>query len=152
MKTLSSIFEVALWGQVRHSKTSSIRDQFTMTVLRCMVVSLLRTHRLLSTLTVGALLLFGLLGAVTPTAYGQSLSLIWSDEFNSVTSSNVDNTKWTFESGNNGGWGNAENEFYTSRTNNAYVAGGLLHIRAQVELTHTFRFTSARMKTQGLFW
>ena len=131
-----------------------------MTVLRRILVSLSRTHRLLSTLVVATLLLLGLLGVPVTTARGQSLSLIWSDEFNSVTSSNVDNTKWNFESGNNGGWGNNELEFYTGRTNNAFVAGGLLHIHAQVEntnvvngtTTNIFRFTSARMKTQGLFW
>ena len=103
-------------------------------------------------LVLGGSLLFGMFGVGASTTYAQSLSLIWSDEFNSATSSNVDNTKWTFESGNNGGWGNNEQEFYTGRTNNAYVAGGLLHIHAQVELTNGFRFTSARMKTQGLFW
>ena len=84
-------------------------------------------------------------------AYGQTLSLIWSDEFNSATSSNVDNTKWVFESGNNSGWGNSELEYYTSLTNNAYVAGGLLHIHAQRDSVHP-PYTSARMKTQGLFW
>jgi beta-glucanase (GH16 family) len=104
------------------------------------------------TLAVDGLLLFGLSGAGTPTTYGQSLSLVWSDEFNSVTSSNVDTTKWVFESGNNNGWGNSEKEFYTGRTNNAYVAGGLLHIRAQIESTNGFNYTSARLKTQGLFW
>jgi len=98
------------------------------------------------------LLFFELLGAGAPIAKGQTLSLIWSDEFNSATSSNVDTTKWVFESGNNGGWGNNEKEFYTSRTNNAYIASGLLHIHAQVELTNTFRFTSARMKTETKFW
>ena len=103
-------------------------------------------------LVLGGSLLFGMLGVGTPTTYAQTLSLVWSDEFNSVTSSNVDGSKWTFESGNNGGWGNNELEFYTGRTNNAFVAGGLLHIHAQVENTNGFRFTSARMKTQGLFW
>jgi beta-glucanase (GH16 family) len=97
------------------------------------------------------LLFLGLLGSGTPTARGQTFSLIWSDEFNSVTSSNVDTTKWTYDTGNNSGWGNNELEFYTSRTNNAYVAGGLLHIRAQIESTNGFNYTSARMKTQGIF-
>jgi beta-glucanase (GH16 family) len=123
-----------------------------MTALRVFASSLVRTNRPFLTLTVGTLLFIGLLGTVTPMAYGQTLTLIWSDEFNSVTSSNADSTKWVFESGNNGGWGNNEQEFYTSRTNNAYVAGGLLHIHAQVELTNTFRFTSARMKTETKFW
>jgi beta-glucanase (GH16 family) len=152
MKTLSFAFEIALWRQVGHSKTSLTREQFTMTALRLFLASLPRTKPASLMLVLGGSLLFGLLGAGAPTAQAQTLSLVWSDEFNSVTSSNVDNTKWTFESGNNGGWGNNELEFYTSRTNNAYVGGGLLHIHAQVENTNGFRFTSARMKTQGLFW
>src|SRR6185503_8553629 len=40
-------------------------------------------------------------------------------------------------------------EYYTSRTNNAYVAGGLLHIVARQESMGGFPYTSARMKTQG---
>ena len=122
-----------------------------MTALRLFLASLPRTNRLLLMFAFGVLF-FELLGAGAPIANGQTLSLIWSDEFNSVTSSNVDTTKWVFESGNNGGWGNSEKEFYTDRTNNACVANGLLHIRAQVELTNTFRFTSARMKTETKFW
>jgi beta-glucanase (GH16 family) len=108
-------------------------------------------------LAVVGLLLFGLLGVGTPATSGQTLSLVWSDEFNSATSSNVDATKWTFDTGNGfgtaagPGWGNDELEFYTDRTNNAYVAGGVLHIHAQIENTNTFRYTSARLKTQGLF-
>ncbi len=115
-----------------------------MTALRRFLASLPRTKPAFLMLLLGGPLLFGMLAAKT---YAQAYSLIWSDEFNSVTSSNVDSTKWVFESGNNGGWGNNEQEFYTGRTNNAYVAGGLLHIRAQVELTNGFRFTSARMLT-----
>ena len=123
-----------------------------MTALRVFASSSLRTKPAFLVFAIGSLLLFELLGAGALTARGQTLSLIWSDEFNSATSSNVDNTKWVFESGNNGGWGNGEQEFYTDRTNNAYVAGGLLHIHAQTELTNGFRFTSARMKTEGKFW
>jgi len=116
-------------------------------------------------LVVLGLLFFRLLAVGTPTACGQTLSLVWSDEFNSATSSNVDATKWTFDLGNGfgtaagPGWGNDELEFYTDRTNNAYVANGVLHIHAQIEntnafngsVTNTFRYTSARLKTQGLF-
>jgi beta-glucanase (GH16 family) len=98
-------------------------------------------------LVLGGSLLFGMLGVGAPTTYAQAYSLIWSDEFNSVTSSNVDSSKWVFESGNNGGWGNNEREFYTDRTNNAFVADGLLHIRALNESTNGFPFTSARMHT-----
>jgi hypothetical protein len=72
---------------------------------------------------------------------------VWSDEFNGT---NLDLTKWTFDTGG-GGWGNNELEYYTSRTNNAYVSGGMLHIRAQIEGTNGYHYTSARMKTQRLF-
>ncbi len=74
--------------------------------------------------------------------------LVWSDEFNGTS---IASTNWTFETGNNNGWGNSEREYYTSRTNNAYVANGVLHIVAQQESFGGFPFTSARMKTQNLF-
>ena len=122
-----------------------------MTALRVFASSSIRTKHLSWPLAVGMLMLSGLLGLWVPTTYSQTLSLVWSDEFNSATSSNVDNTKWTYDIGN-GGWGNAELETYTSKTNNAYVAGGLLHIRAQQEATTPITISSARMKTQGLFW
>ncbi len=74
-------------------------------------------------------------------------NITWSDEFNGT---NVDTTVWTNDLGNgSGGWGNNEREYYTSRTNNMYVSGGLLHIVAQKESTNGFSYTSARMKTQG---
>ncbi len=76
-------------------------------------------------------------------------NIVWSDEFNGT---NINMNNWTFELGNNGGWGNQELEYYTGRTNNAYVDGnGLLHIVAQQESTNTYSFTSARMKTEGLY-
>ena len=77
-------------------------------------------------------------------------NIVWSDEFNGVA---IDTNTWTYDTGNGGsnpGWGNNELEYYTSRTNNAYVAGGLLHIVAQQESTNGFNYTSARMKSQGL--
>ncbi len=75
-------------------------------------------------------------------------NLVWSDEFNGP---DINTNNWAFESGNNGGWGNAELEFYTGRTNNAYVANGLLHIVALQEATNGFSYTSARMKSLGLY-
>jgi beta-glucanase (GH16 family) len=122
-----------------------------MTALRIFAILFVRTKRVFFSPAIGGLFLLGLLGTGTSTTYGQTLSLVWSDEFNSVTRSNVDNTKWTYDTGNNFGWGNNELEYYTRRTNNAYVAGGLLHIHAQIESTNTFNYTSARLKTQGLF-
>ncbi len=76
-------------------------------------------------------------------------NIVWSDEFNGTF---VDTNKWAFENGNGGsnpGWGNQELEYYTGRTNNAYVHGDLLHIIARQESMGAFSFTSARMKTQG---
>ncbi len=78
-------------------------------------------------------------------------NIVWSDEFNN---NSINPNVWTFETGNGGsnpGWGNNELEYYTSRTNNVYEAGGLLHIVARKESYGGFNYTSARMKTQGLY-
>jgi beta-glucanase (GH16 family) len=77
-------------------------------------------------------------------------NIVWSDEFNG---SSIDTSKWTFEIGDNCpqncNWGNNEWEYYTSRTNNAYVSNGYLHIVARQESYAGYDYTSARMKTQG---
>jgi beta-glucanase (GH16 family) len=123
-------------------------------------VPCVRMKRIFSSLAVGALLLSGFLSGGARVAQGQTLSLVWSDEFNGAS---IDLTKWTFDLGNGGdlggnnpGWGNDELEFYTSNSANAYVTNGFLHIRAMIQSTNdganTFNYTSARMKTQGLFW
>jgi beta-glucanase (GH16 family) len=76
-------------------------------------------------------------------------NIVWSDEFNGLS---INTNIWTYDTGNGaGGWGNGEAEYYTSRTNNSYVSNGLLHIVARQESTNGFFYTSARMKTQGLF-
>ncbi len=77
-------------------------------------------------------------------------NIVWSDEFNQPDGSSPDPTKWTFDIGNNGGWGNAELEYYTSRTNNARIEGGQLVIEADQESYGGQNYTSARMLTQGL--
>lgn len=92
--------------------------------------------------TVLALLLLGFSSAKA------AWQLVWSDDFTNAT---LDTTKWTFETGNNNGWGNSEREYYTGRTNNVFVANGLLHIVACQEAYGGFPFTSARIKTQGLY-
>jgi beta-glucanase (GH16 family) len=75
--------------------------------------------------------------------------LVWSDEFNG---NSVNTTNWTYDLGNgSGGWGNNELEYYTSRTQNVYVASGLLHIVAQKESYDGYNYTSAKLKTLGLF-
>ncbi|HXC35661.1 MAG TPA: glycoside hydrolase family 16 protein [Candidatus Acidoferrales bacterium] len=75
-------------------------------------------------------------------------NLVWDDEFNGTA---IDTNRWTFETGNHGGWGNNELEFYTDRPNNACVSDGVLHIVARHESTNGCAFTSARMKSEGLF-
>lgn len=76
-------------------------------------------------------------------------NIVWSDEFNG-TSINPD--VWTYDTGNNSGWGNNEMEYYTSSSQNSYVSNGLLHIVVLKQSTNGFNYTSARMKTQGLYY
>ena len=73
--------------------------------------------------------------------------LVWSDEFNG---NSIDTGKWGFDIGG-GGWGNNELQYYTNRWENAYVADGLLHIRARRESYGGRDYTSARMLTKGKF-
>jgi len=80
------------------------------------------------------------------TPYG-NLNIVWSDEFDGTA---INSKVWTYDTGD-GGWGNGELENYTSRTNNAYVAGGWLHLVARAEAYGGSSYTSARMKSQGLF-
>lgn len=89
---------------------------------------------------------------VTPPPQWQ---LVWSDEFNGPDGSVPNQSNWTYDIGG-GGWGNNELESYTSRPQNAYIQGGNLVIEARKE-TYTGQdnitrdYTSARLKTQGLF-
>ncbi|HEV1993280.1 MAG TPA: glycoside hydrolase family 16 protein [Candidatus Acidoferrum sp.] len=106
-----------------------------------------------------ALLLFSCGGGATlqpPPATG--FTLVWSDEFNGADGSSPDASKWTYDTGVGGnGWGNNELETYTNRTKNAQIQGGNLVITAAKETyadpsdSVTRNYTSARLKTQGLF-
>ncbi len=81
--------------------------------------------------------------------------LVWSDEFSGPDGSAPDSSKWTYDIGGNG-WGNHELEYYTSRRQNVHLEHGMLAIRALRE-SYTGPggvhrdYTSARLKTQGLF-
>jgi len=95
----------------------------------------------------------------TPAAAPQSNSakwvLTWSDEFNGPNGSAPDPRKWTYDLGG-GGWGNHELETYTGRPQNASIQDGKLVIRPLKESYAgrdgiTREYTSARLKTQGLF-
>ena len=77
-------------------------------------------------------------------------NLVWSDEFNTNV---VDKTHWTNDFGNGqGGWGNNELENYTSRPQNMYASNGILHIVALNESLGGFNYTSAKLKSIGLFY
>lgn len=81
--------------------------------------------------------------------------LVWADEFDGK---DVDRTKWDFDTGNGfynydanqwiAGWGNGELQYYTREPDNAFVADGMLHIRAVKESYQGCGYTSARLKTR----
>ena len=84
-------------------------------------------------------------GYSTPNNY-PGYTLAWGDEF---TTPGINTTNWSFETGNNNGWGNNELEFYTDRTQNAFVSAGNLIIEARTELLGGKNYTSARMVTKN---
>lgn len=90
-----------------------------------------------------------------PHSASSDWTLAWSDEFNGPDGSAPDRAKWTYDTGGNG-WGNKELEYYTNRPQNARMEKGNLVITA-LEEKYTGKdgvtrdYTSARLKTQGLF-
>ena len=74
---------------------------------------------------------------------------IWSDEFN--INGVPDPSKWTYDLGANNGWGNSEQEYYTNRPSNVSVQNGVLKITATKESYNGSSYTSARIKSQGLY-
>ena len=120
-----------------------------------LVCNLVRTGRFeikLAGVVANLILIAGLLSTTQGLAASTQWNIVWSDEFNGT---NINTTNWTFELGsdcpNNCGWGNSEREYYTGRTNNAYVSNGILHIVAQQETINGYSFTSARMTSRGLY-
>jgi beta-glucanase (GH16 family) len=83
-------------------------------------------------------------------------TLSWSDEFEGPAGATVDATKWTFDVGG-GGWGNKELESYTDRPKNAHLSGDGSLVIDVLRERHAGpdgiarEYTSARLKTQGLF-
>jgi beta-glucanase (GH16 family) len=77
-------------------------------------------------------------------------SLVWSDEFEGDSLQLPDSLNWTFDLGTGqDGWGNQELQSYTNQPENVSLDGnGNLVLRA---LRNGNSFTSARIKTQGLF-
>ncbi len=79
--------------------------------------------------------------------------LVWSDDFAGTAGISLDPAKWTYDIGTgSNGWGNQELQYYTSRPENVALDGeGNLIITAKKETFAGAPFTSARIKTQGLF-
>jgi beta-glucanase (GH16 family) len=87
-------------------------------------------------------------GTQAPASPDTQWNIVWDDEFNGTS---INTNIWSFEYGNNGGWGNNELEYYTSNADNAYVSNGLLHIVALQQSMGGQQYTSARMKTEFNF-
>ncbi|GAB1766878.1 family 16 glycosylhydrolase [Priestia megaterium] len=78
---------------------------------------------------------------------------VWGDEFND---GKIDSSKWTFDLTNGEsvgipGWGNNELQYYTNRAENVREEDGKMVIQAHKEDYKGFNYTSARVKTKGLF-
>ncbi len=83
----------------------------------------------------------------------RSWELVWSDEFDGASGTSPNPANWTFDIGTGqDGWGNQELQYYTNRPENISLDGnGNLVITARSESFGGRPFTSARIKTQGLF-
>lgn len=81
-----------------------------------------------------------------PVAYYPNGIPYWADEFFQDGAPNPNN--WNYDLGS-GGWGNNELQTYTDNAENVIVSNGSLMITAKKNGTDNY--TSARIKTQGLF-
>ena len=81
-------------------------------------------------------------------ALGQ-YTLIWSDEFGGT---DLNLNQWTYDIGQGDwGWGNNELQYYTNSSSNVSVDNGYLNITALNEQFGSANYTSARIKSKGLF-
>ena len=88
-----------------------------------------------------------LLSLVSTLCVPSGYHLVWSDEFDG---NSIDRNKWGYDIGGSG-WGNNELEYYTDRSDNAYVSNSILHIRAKKESYGGKSYTSARMLSKNKF-
>ncbi len=78
--------------------------------------------------------------------------LQWNSTFSDSFSNASSLSGWTYDLGNNNGWGNGESETYTNSSNNVNVSGGNLNIQAIGTPTASGTYyTSGRITTQSLF-
>ena len=80
---------------------------------------------------------------------GTSWQLLWSDEFNRPAGSLPNPTYWTYDLGTDC-CGNDELETYTNSPENVHL-DGLGHLDIHIENPSPGVYTSARIKTEGLF-
>ncbi|MCA9551446.1 MAG: glycoside hydrolase family 16 protein [Myxococcales bacterium] len=78
---------------------------------------------------------------------------VWNDEFEGAEGTLPDTERWAYDIGNGvDGWGNGQLEFDTNRPENVALDGaGNLVITARKESFGGKAYTSARIKTQGLY-
>ncbi len=106
----------------------------------------------------GKMLIAALLVASTA-AHAEGWKLVWSDEFNGAKNALPDATKWTYDVGDKG-FGNPEIELYcapgqllpgcAATKRNAWQDGHG-HLVIEARRNAAGRWTSARLKTQGLY-
>ena len=87
-----------------------------------------------------------------PAPVKRDWELVWQDKFDGKA---IDRTKWAFDIGTGEehglkNWGNGEIACYTDRPENSRIEDGKLVIEARQEKYKGSRYTSARLKTQGL--
>ncbi|WP_240773365.1 family 16 glycosylhydrolase [Pontibacter sp. SGAir0037] len=89
---------------------------------------------------------------MTGTEHAAAPRLLWSDEFDYRGA--PDKRRWTNDLGDGCpkvcGWGNGELQYYTKSIQNVRLKDHKLIIEARQQQRKNSRFTSARLKTQGL--
>ncbi len=85
----------------------------------------------------------------------RNYQLVWEDDFTGQAGKEPDAAKWAYDIGigpGNDGWGNNELQNYTNRPENVALDGtGNLAITSRRESFGGRSFTSARLKTKGIF-
>lgn len=80
---------------------------------------------------------------IEPSPQIEGKTLVWSDEFD--VDGMLNKEDWSYSTGNCNGWGNAELQYYTDKSENSWIKDGLFHIKVGKD---GHRWTSARVKTQ----
>jgi beta-glucanase (GH16 family) len=93
----------------------------------------------------------GCMSSVDDSAWVKNWQLTWEDNFDGSQGSPPNPEFWTHDIGGDG-WGNEQLEYNTDRTENSVLRGdGFLEIIARKEIFEENEYTSARIKTEGLF-